>query len=432
MLDCRVAAAQILAAVCGQGQSLERQLARFESSVRERDRGLLRELCYGSLRWYPRLSALLDLLLQKPLKERDADVRAALIIGAYQILFTRIPEHAAISTAVEACRSLQKNWATGLVNGVLRTLQRNHTSLIEKLPAAALAAHPDWLWQRLRAAWPEQAEAIFAADNEHPPLCLRVNHRQGSRADYLTALRDAGLDAESCTFAAAGLRLAVPCDVETLPGFATGAVSVQDEAAQLAAPLLQLQAGQRVLDACCAPGGKTGHLLEQQPDLAELWALDSSAERLQRVAGNLQRLQLQARLICGDAAQPSTWWDGQLFQRILLDAPCSGTGVIRRHPDIKLLRRPDDIGRLVELQQSLLRAIWPLLAPGGILLYATCSMLPEENTQLLEKFIAETADAEELPIEEPWGLPQPVGRQLLPSAGGCDGFYYARLQKATA
>lgn len=351
-----------------------------------------------------------------------------LIVGAYQILFTRIPEHAAISSVVEACRGLQKNWATGLVNGVLRNLQRTRETVLDNLPAAARAAHPEWLWECLREAWPEYAETIFAANNDYPPMCLRVNALHGTRSEYLAVLQAAGIDAQPCVFADSGLRLNTPCDIAALPNFSEGAVSVQDEAAQLAAPLLLLEPGQRVLDACCAPGGKTGHMLEQQPQLAELWALDSSAERLQRVADNLQRLRLSAQLLCGDATQ-TDWWSGQLFDRILLDAPCSGTGVIRRHPDIKLLRSPADIVRLTQLQQQLLNSLWPLLAPGGILVYATCSVLPQENTRLVEKFLAETADAQELPIAADWGLIQPVGRQLLPASTGCDGFYYARLQK---
>jgi len=432
MLDCRAACAQILAAVCNQGQSLERQLARVEPNVRERDRSLLRELCYGSLRRHPQLSALVTPLLRKPFKEKDGDIEQLLVIGAYQILFTRIPPHAAISSVVEACRALRKEWATGLVNGVLRNVQRDSAALLAKLPAAAADAHPEWLWQRIRRAWPEQAAAVFAANNEHPPMCLRVNRLQGTRANYLAQLGAAGIEADACDFAGDGVRLRAPCDILSLPGFADGAASVQDEAAQLAAPLLQLEPGLRVLDACCAPGGKTGHLLESQPDIAELWALDSVEERLRRVADNLRRLRLQARLVAGDATQPQPWWDGQRFDRILVDAPCSGTGVIRRHPDIKQLRSEADIAKLAELQWRLLQALWPLLNPSGILLYATCSILPDENTQLLEKFLADKPDAGELPIDADWGLAQPVGRQLLPGSGGCDGFYYARLVKAPA
>ncbi len=429
MLDCRAAAAQILAAVCSEGQSLERQLARLEQNVRERDRGLLRELCYGSLRWHPLLSALLTPLLQKPLKERDNDIQQLLIIGAYQLLFLRIPPHAAISSAVEASRALNKKWAAGLINAVLRSLQRDEKTLFEQLAPHAKAAHPLWLWQAIENAWPAHAEQIFAANNLHPPFCLRVNRARTTAADYRAQLQAIDIVAESCALASEGLRLTSACDISLLPGFADGVVSVQDEAAQLAAQLLDAQPGNRVLDACCAPGGKTCHILELQ-SAVDLYALDISAERLRRVTDNLQRLQLSAHLLTGDALQPATWWDGRRFDRILLDAPCSGSGVIRRHPDIKLLRSADDVARLAALQYQLLETLWPLLASDGLLLYATCSIMPQENTQVIERFLASTANARECPIAADWGIAQPRGRQLLPQADGNDGFYYALLQKS--
>lgn len=426
--DCRALAAIALAGVT-QGLSLGAQLSRAEAQVKPRDRALLRELCYGSLRWHPQLSALLQPLLSKPLKEKDADIQQLLIVGAYQLLHTRVPDHAAIAASVEATRALGKGWASGLVNGVLRNVQRTGVERLAKLPAAAQVAHPQWLWQRLLKDWPDRADGIFAGNNDHPPMCLRVNVRQGDRPAYLQQLQSAGIDASPCAWAISGLRLATPVDVAALPGFTEGAVSVQDEAAQLAAQLLDLAPGQRVLDACCAPGGKTGHILEAQPDLAELWALDSDAGRLQRVADNLQRLQLNARLLSGDAGNPEAWWDGHRFDRILLDAPCSGTGVIRRHPDIKLLRTAADITQLALLQGRLLRALWPLLPVGGVLLYATCSVLPEENTDVIAAFLRDTPSAQEWPIDAEWGIAQPAGRQLLPSVGGCDGFFYARLHR---
>lgn len=429
MVDCRAAAAQAIAAVICEGQSLERQLARIEPSVAERDRSLLRELCYGSLRWQPQLDALIKPLLQKPLKARDADIAQLLLVGAYQLLHTRVPPHAALAATVEAARHLGKNWAAGMVNAVLRRLQREHENLLTTIDAAARDAHPEWLWRQLTAAWPEHTAAIFAANNAYPPMCLRVNTQRLSRDDYLAQLASAHIDATACRYSVDGIRLDEPCDVSKLPEFATGAVSVQDEAAQFAALLLNAQPGQRVLDACCAPGGKTGHILERQPALRELVGLDVSAERLRRVESNLQRLQLTATLRVGDALAPSTWWDGEVFDRILLDAPCSGTGVIRRHPDIKCLRTPDDIEQLARIQLQLLETLWPLLAAGGELLYATCSILPAENTQVIERFLRTTPTAIEVPIDAEWGIAQPAGRQLLPSIGGCDGFYYARLRK---
>ncbi len=428
--DCRAAAARALAAVCSDGQSLGRALARCERDVLPRDRALLRELCYGTLRQHPRLDALIQPLLQKPFKPKDDDLRQLLLVGAYQLFHSRIPDHAALAATVEATRTLGKGWASGLTNGVLRNLQRRYAQLVDKLPPAARDAHPDWLWRQLRAAWPEQADAIVAAGNDYPPMCLRANLRHGSRDDYLNALRAAGIEASPCKLASEGLRLAQAVDVDQLPGFADGHVSVQDEAAQLAARLLDPQPGERILDACAAPGGKTGHLLELQPQLAELIALDSDAERLERVADNLRRLQLDAQLLLGDAATPGDWFDGRPFDRILLDAPCSGTGVIRRHPDIKVLRSAADIDALAQLQGELLRALWPLLKPGGTLLYVTCSILPAENRDVVAAFLAETTDAVNAPIEAGWGIAQSVGRQLLPTPDGCDGFYYARIRKA--
>jgi 16S rRNA (cytosine967-C5)-methyltransferase len=427
--DCRAAAARVISAVCSDGQSLGRALVRCERDVLPRDRALLRELCYGTLRQHPRLDALIQPLLQKPFKAKDDDLRQLLLVGAYQLFHSRIPDHAALAATVEATRTLGKGWAAGLVNGVLRNLQRRYPQLVEKLPPAARDAHPDWLWQQLRTAWPAQADTVIAAGNDYPPMCLRVNRRQATRDSYLDELRDAGIEASPCTLSVDGLRLAQALDVEQLPGFGAGRASVQDEAAQLAAQLLDPQPGERILDACAAPGGKTGHLLELQPQLAQLIALDSDAERLDRVADNLKRLQLDAELLLGDAATPGDWFDGQPFDRILLDAPCSGTGVIRRHPDIKVLRSEADIEALATLQGELLRALWPLLKPGGTLLYVTCSILPAENRDVVDAFLAERADAREQPIAATWGIAQRVGRQLLPAPGGCDGFYYARIVK---
>ena len=429
MLDCRAAAAQVLATVTGSGASLERALATVENQVRARDRALLRELCYGSLRWQVQLAALIKSLLQKPLKARDSDIEQLLIVGAYQLLHTRIPAHAAIASAVEASRHLQKNWAAGLLNAVLRKLQREHAQCSARLSNWQRDAHPQWLWKKIHAAWPAQSDVIFATNNHYPPMCLRVNQQRAQRDDYLQRLQQGGIAATACAFSAEGIRLANACDVESLPGFGAGDVSVQDESAQLAAHLLDAQPQQRVLDACCAPGGKTGHVLELQPS-AQMWALDVAEPRLRRVAANLERLQLRAKIIAGDALTPASWWDGVAFDRILLDAPCSGTGVIRRHPDIKLLRTAADIAQLAKLQTQLLQTLWPLLAPGGLLLYATCSIMPDENSSVVESFIAQQADAQSVPIAATWGIAQPTGRQLLPTDRGGDGFYYALLRKA--
>lgn len=429
-LDCRAAAAQILAAVVA-GETLDRVIVHVEPKVRERDRALLRELCYGSLRWHIQLSALIEPLLQKPIKARDNDIAQLLVVGAYQLLHTRIPAHAAINSVVEASRHLQKNWAAGLINAVMRKLQRESDERLAQLTPSQRDAHPQWLWDSISNAWPDAAETVFAANNSHPPMCLRVNASRTERNEYQQILNEQGINASACTWSASGLRLEQPCAVDALPGFNDGVVSVQDEAAQLAAFLLDIQPNQRVLDACCAPGGKTAHMLETQPS-AQMWALDVSSERLQRVAANFARLNLSAKVIAGDALTPASWWDGAMFDRILLDAPCSGTGVIRRHPDIKLLRTATDIDQLAERQSKLLDTLWPLLAPNGYLLYATCSIMPKENTEVVAQFCKTHADAEHLPIEAEWGIIQPFGRQLLAETEGNDGFYYALLRKRDA
>ncbi|MDU4056015.1 MAG: 16S rRNA (cytosine(967)-C(5))-methyltransferase RsmB [Pseudomonas oryzihabitans] len=427
----RVAATRALAAVLAGRASLGSSLPEQLAKVDPRDRALAQDLAFGTARWQPRLSLLAEKLLQKPFKAGDRDLEALLLIGLYQLFHTRIPAHAAIGETVGCVDKLKKSSAKGLLNAVLRRAQREYDSLLPALehdPAARLA-HPRWLQKALKARWPEHWEAIATANNLHPPLILRVNRRQGSRDAYLAELAAAGIEAVPCAFSADGIRLLQPQDVTALPGFAAGRLSVQDEAAQLAAELLELAPGQRVLDACAAPGGKTCHLLEREPGLAEVVALDADAGRLQRVEQNLARLGLTARTLAADGRAVADWWDGTPFQRILLDAPCSATGVIRRHPDIKLTRQASDIAPLVQLQGELLDALWPTLEVGGILVYATCSVLPEENSSNLAAFLARTPGARELDIPATWGLAQPHGRQLLPQPDGHDGFYYCKLIK---
>ncbi|MCU1724665.1 16S rRNA (cytosine(967)-C(5))-methyltransferase RsmB [Pseudomonas sp. 5P_5.1_Bac1] len=430
----RLAAARALAAVLSGKASLNSSLPAQLDKVEARDRGLTQDLAFGTARWQPRLSALAERLLQKPFKSADADVQALLLVGLYQLFYTRVPEHAAIGETVGCADKLKKPWAKGLLNAVLRRAQREGNDILAELERDPVVrtAHPRWLQKSLKAFWPEQWEAICAANNAHPPMILRVNRRHHSRDAYLELLRQAGIDAAPCQYSADGILLAAASDVRDLPGFAEGWISVQDEAAQLAADLLELAPGQRVLDACCAPGGKTCHLLEAEPKLAGVVAIDLEAKRLVRVRENLDRLGLDAQLIACDARDTGEWWDGQGFQRILLDAPCSATGVIRRHPDIKLTRQPDDIAALAVLQGELLDALWPTLEVGGMLLYATCSTLPTENTEVIEAFLARTPGARELDLATDAGIRQPHGRQLLAQEGGHDGFYYAKLIKIAA
>ncbi|MFA7946478.1 16S rRNA (cytosine(967)-C(5))-methyltransferase RsmB [Pseudomonas brenneri] len=430
----RLAAAKALAAVLNGKASLNSSLPVQLDKVEDRDRGFTQDLAFGTARWQPRLSALAAKLLQKPFKAADADVEALLLVGLYQLLYSRVPAHAAIGETVGCADKLKKPWAKALLNAVLRRAQRESEALLAELEhdPVVRTAHPRWLQKSLKAFWPEQWEAICAANNAHPPMILRVNRRHNSRDAYLTLLADAGINASACVYSQDGIVLETAGDVRSLPGFAEGWISVQDEAAQLAADLLDLAPGQRVLDACCAPGGKTCHIMEVQPGLAGVVAVDLEAKRLVRVRENLARLGLEAELIAADGRDTATWWDGKPFQRILLDAPCSATGVIRRHPDIKLTRQPDDIAALAVLQGELLDALWPTLEVGGILLYATCSTLPTENTEVIQAFLARTSGARELDIATTAGIKQPHGRQLLAQEGGHDGFYYAKLIKIAA
>lgn len=428
----RQVAVQALLPVITRGRSLTDSLERELPALDDpRERALAQALAYGVMRGYWRLDWLLRQLLDKPLKNRDADIRLALMLGLYQLLEMRIPDHAAVAETVKLARTFNKPWARGLLNGVLRNFQRQREALLQAAEAEPVAhtAHPAWLLEQLQQDWPQHWEAITRANNQPPPLTLRVNARRLDRNAMLARLAEAGIVAHPAPWATQAICIDPPRPVESIPGFAEGDLSVQDAAAQLAAPLLDPRPGDRVLDACAAPGGKTAHLLELQPELAELVAVDVDPLRLQRIRDTLDRQHLSATLLAADAAEPESWWDGRPFDRILLDAPCSATGVIRRHPDIKFLRRASDIPPLVAGQARLLETLWPLLSPGGMLLYATCSTLLQENSRQMESFLATTPDARPLPIEAEWGHAQPVGRQILPGEDNMDGFYYACLRK---
>jgi 16S rRNA (cytosine967-C5)-methyltransferase len=398
---------------------------------RARDLPLVQELCYGTLRLLPRLEAVIGQLLHKPLKSDDRDIHALLLIGIYQLAATRIPPHAAVASSVEAARLLEKGWAASLVNALMRRFQREQDQLLSRADRSPESRwlFPRWLLRRLQSAWPERWQRLVQASNAQAPMTLRINRTRVSRADYVARLTPAGLASRPAPDAPAGVVLDRPVPVGKLPGFESGLVSVQDAGAQLAAPLLSAMPGERVLDACAAPGGKTAHILEQTDNGVELTALDADARRLELVRENLDRLSLKARVVLGDASAPEGAWADASYDRILLDAPCSATGVIRRHPDIKWLRRDSDIVALAQCQSRMLEAVWPLLTAGGTLLYATCSLLPEENNQQISAFLSRHADAREIPIAADWGIARSVGRQTLPTLGGWDGFYYARLEK---
>lgn len=424
----RSCAAQALALVIGARLTLDEALAQSLGNLEGRDRAMTREMAFGVCRRFFELDGVLAQLLRKAFKSRDADVHALLLIGLYQMRYMRVPDHAAVGETVAACRQLGKPWAGGLTNAVLRQFQLRGDELLRNLDAAQRCAHPHWLFEALQQAWPQQHAAIIEANNEAPPMSLRVNRSRTTREAWMDSARAAGLECRAGLLAPDALMLERAVDVSALPGFADGLISVQDEAAQLPADLLDWRAPQRVLDACAAPGGKSCHLLERNAGL-ELVTLDSSAARLERVRQNLQRLQLRAEVVCADATAPASWWDGRHFERILVDAPCSGSGVIRRHPDIKMLRTPQQIVEASVLQRRILAALWPCLAPGGVLLYCTCSVLPAENEQVVATFLGSTPDARELPIDAPWGIARSHGRQLLPASRAQDGFYYARLIK---
>ena len=428
-MNLRGLAAQILSRVINEGQSLtaalENQLPKLND---HQDRAFVQALCYGVIRHYYALTCTLQQLLDKPLKTKDGDIQALLLVGLYQLQHMRVKSHAAVSETVSATR--HKPWAKSLVNAVLRNYLRDAENLRCHTDRPATLNHPDWIIDVLEQNWPDQATQIMAANDRAAPMSLRVNLLRGSREDYLKRLQQLDINAQISTYSLAGIVLDHPINVEQLPGFTEGLVSVQDLAAQLAAELLDVKPGQRVLDLCAAPGGKTAAILEQQPDLQSLLAIDVDAHRLKRVNDNLQRLNLQAETLAADASRPDTWADNKQFDRILLDAPCSGFGVIRRHPDIKILRRASDIETLQALQYKILNAAWQLLAPGGILLYATCSILKPENEQQIAKFLASHPDASELTIEADWGMARPHGRQILPGDNQMDGFYYAKLGKS--
>lgn len=439
--DCRILAAQVVIAVLNDRMSLAKALPAALEKTQDKDKPLLQELCYGTIRHVFSLNNRVNKYLNKPLKEKDSDIFALLLIGAYQLLYMRIPPYAAINSSVEGAHTFKKTWAKGLVNAVLRNIQREIEA--GKSPAThpdpepiseeARYDHPQWLIDIIKRDHSSLAENIFLANNTRAPMTLRINKQQISRDEYLHLLSEANITAFTPKLGDDAVQLETAVDVSKLPLFDRGAVSIQDEAAQLSASLLMLKKNLSVLDACAAPGGKTCHMLEHEPTLV-VTALDADDQRCTLIHENLQRLHLSAHVIAVDACHPESWWekecDKKLFDRILVDAPCSATGVIRHHPDIKLLRQANDISALAKTQLRILCALWPLLKPEGILLYATCSILQQENDGVISQFLAKTADAEIDNIDVGWGQVTLHGRQLLPQQNGHDGFYFARIKKS--
>lgn len=439
-VNIRALAAKCTFNVVDKGRSLADELPNQQAKVEGKDKALLQEICYGVLRYLPELENDAQQLIQKPLTGKQRVFHFLILVGLYQIKYTRIPDHAAVSETVGATASLKNRHMKGMINGVLRNFQRSYQPDLQlkqkstegkNLSDAVRYNHPGWFIKKLQSAYPEQWTEILAANQEKPPMWLRVNQQHHTPEQYSELLSQAEIALTRVDKLTGAIALEQPIDVNKLPGFSDGWISVQDGAAQQAARLLDCQSGDVVLDCCAAPGGKTCHILERTPDIKAMTAIDIEEGRLDRVQENLTRLKLTANIIAGDAANPESWWDKQLFDRILLDAPCSGTGVIRRHPDIKWLRKAKDIDTLTILQHKILKKTWPLVKPGGILLYATCSVLPEENREQIILFLDENKDASLLPITDDT---KDIGWQILPGKlpdeSTMDGFYYAKLIKS--
>tara|TARA_R110000772_G_scaffold96406_21_gene195049 strand:- start:17404 stop:18717 length:1314 start_codon:yes stop_codon:yes gene_type:complete len=428
-LNLRADAASVLYQILEQGMSARECLPAAQQKHNEKDRAWLQEMTYGVLRQLPILQHWLRLLLDKPLKKNVKVVEHLIMLGFYQLAFSRVSTHAAVSECVNACAPLNAIATKGLVNAVLRNFIRQN--MAQNLPdnEQVLSGQPKWLYKKLLNAYPHQYQDILDAMQNKAPIWLRVNIQRSSVDDYRLLLDQQDIAYEIQQEQPQGVVLSKGCDITTLPGYDEGWFAVQDGAAQLAAHFLNGQPNERILDCCAAPGGKTCHILELEPALTSCIALDIESSRLARIEENLTRLGHKAELICGDASEPSAWWDGQQFDRILLDAPCSATGIIRRHPDIKWLRKSSDIDTLVALQAKIIDAMWLLLKPGGTMLYATCSILPEENQLQINAFLSRTADAS---VDSSFAndASDKPGRQVLPGQKQMDGFYYARLLKS--
>lgn len=428
MKNVRLAAAETILSVVDHGHSLSEKLPKALEQIDPDQQSLLQQIVYGTARYYFALDELIGEILDKPVRQKERLVHMLLAVGFYQLWHLEVAEHAAINETVDAAIASKKQWAKPLINASLRRFQRERETLISNIRRTD--SFPGWLNKRLRLAYPNDWPSICANSNILGPMTLRVNKKQHSQEEWLALADKEGLVVEKTALSNVGAALAAPVPVLALPGFEQGAVSVQDEAAQLCAMILDVQDGERVLDACSAPGGKTGHLLESAD--IDILALDVDEKRLQRVEENLNRIQQTATLKAADAGELDSWWDGELFDAILLDAPCSGTGVIRRHPDIKLLRKSADIKALAGIQRNLLKQLWVTLKPGGRMLYATCSILPDENTDQIEGFLAEQEDASLLEIKVEPDIATKYGVQLFPIESGHDGFFYALLQKAAS
>ncbi len=428
-MNLRAIAALIICKIAFEGKSLSECLRLETAKIKNpKDKAFVKAVCFGVLRKFYYYDFLAKHYLEKPFKEADQDLHCLLMVGLFQLLEMRVPDHAAVSETVSGAAKLKKPWSKSLINAILRNIDKEKIAAINTLTKEAYYNHPMWIQEKIKQDWPAEFRTILEVNNEHPPFSLRVNLQKTSRDNYINTLSAKNMQASPIQDTPGGIVLETPVDVEKLPGFKEGLVSVQDGAAQLATGLLKLEPKLRVLDACAAPGGKTAHILETEPS-TDLVAIDVDQSRLDLIKENLTRLKLSAKLICADAADVDKWWDGNKFDRVLLDAPCTGSGVIRRNPDIKIIRREQDIENLNLIQHKLLENIWKVLKPGGLLVYVTCSIFPEENYKVLKDFTDKHNDAFEIKIKEYWGQDCEVGKQVLPGKNGMDGFYFACLRK---
>jgi len=421
-------AAEVVRRVVDHGESLDRLLVQPSLSDRK-NQSIFREIAYGTCRHFPHIDWYLGMLLERPLRKKDRILHFLLAVGIYQIEHMRTPDYAVLNEAVEAAASLGRNWARKLINGVLRNYlrERNHYDL-SKMPEHQIHAFPEFLFDCFKSDWPEGYPEIVQASNTHPPLTLRVNLEKTSRDMAAQALQENSMACVATRDSPVGLTLSSPVPVKKIPGFSQGDVSVQDESAQLAALELEGDEKLNVLDACAAPGGKTTHLIELFPKSCTITAVDLDY-RCTLIHQNLARLGFQANVVAGDLLKPETWWTGDPYDRILLDVPCSGSGVIRRHPDIKYRRKPEDLERFHMLQTSMLASVWELLRPGGLVLYVTCSIFHRENDDVVAGFIGQGDDREVQAMDKIPGIATRFGIQRLPGFGDGDGFYYCKIRK---
>lgn len=431
-MSSRLIATQIIEQVFESKATLTHALRNNESFKQAgNDKALIQEICYGTFRWYIQLEYILNLLLEKRIKKKDSRLKYLMIVGLYQLRFMRIPPHAVVSETVNTCKKIKMEWAKSLVNAILRRYIRETELFNPDIDNddGLRTSHPKWIVDQLRRDWPEEWKSILDANNQHPPMYLRVNEQRQSREQYLIKMEQTGIGGQFTPYSKQGILLEKPIDVDQLPGFNKGEVSVQELAAQLSVELLDLKPEHTVLDACAAPGGKSSHILETQAKIKSLTVIEKDPNRAKRLSETLNRLGLHAITKVSDINDIEHWWDKEPYDRILLDAPCSATGVIRRHPDIKILRTPEEVNFINTLQMQLLETLWQTLKPKGLLVYITCSIFKQENSELIKQFIDNNNDCVLNPIDAEWGKDTGYGKQILTGQNNMDGFFYSCLEK---